>query len=233
MAVRKTFTPELIANGRRRYEETDEPLTSIAADFGVHVRTLRDYMRQWDWTPRSRRPPVGLSPLAGLLEESKEIPPPSAPAAAGGGGADAAAPDAAVQDASAAQAPPPSGPAPAAPEAWAERRAAMVERLSSAIEAELGAVERLRAQLGAQPLSPADSERTARALETIMRTLREVDRLRFTPAALAAAEEADDLPRDLDEFRRALAERIEAFVRSRTEPAVSGAGSSDDGGPAR
>jgi hypothetical protein len=81
-------------------------------------------------------------------------------------------------------------------------------------------VERLRAQLGTQVQSPSDVEKTARALESVMRTLKEVDRLRFVHAAPAATgddDNYDDLPRDLDEFRRALAQRIEAFVASRPD----------------
>jgi transposase-like protein len=212
MAVAKTFTPELIAHGRRRYEETDEPVASIAADFGVHERTMRDYVRQWNWTPRSQRPAHDLSPLARLQEEAKAMPTPCA---------ESAATPADTSDASAV----PAAPAPpesigAAQGVTMQQRAAMIERLWQAASSELAAVERMRAHIGMTPQAPVDAERTARTLESLTRTLKEVDRLRSATAA-PAADDDDDLPRDIDEFRRALARRIHAFVASRTAGAVS------------
>jgi hypothetical protein len=223
MAVTKRFTPELIANGRHRYEQTDEPVGSIAADFGVNRRTMDKYVHLWGWRPRKERPPRGLSPLQSLLEESKDIPaPPRAKAATPSPGLEGepeAMPDTPQEIAADPQSP--ARPGAAVPEDdWAERRTAMIERMWRTVEAELGAVERMRAQLGAQAQSPADAEKTARTVESIMRTLKELDRLRFAqPAAMTAAEQddIDDLPRDLDEFRRALAARIDAFVASELE----------------
>lgn len=100
---------------------------------------------------------------------------------------------------------------------------AQVERT---IERELGAIDAILAQLasGGEP-TPA-SERTARTLASLTRTLKEVQRLRAAEAeerkkSAAAADddmpEDDDLPRDIDEFRRELARRIDAFVASRTD----------------
>jgi hypothetical protein len=224
MAVAKTFTPELIANGRHRYENTDEPVASIAADFGVDRRTFDRYVHRWGWTPRRQRPPHGMSPLASLLEESKGIPAPqprpnTAPVQPVDEGMQEGA-QGGMQEAALGPQSPSRPSAEVAADIWAERRAAMIERMWRAVEAELGAVERMRAQLGAQPQSAGDAEKTARTVESIMRTLKELDRLRFAqPAAMSAAEQddIDDLPRDLDEFRRALAERIDAFVASELE----------------
>jgi hypothetical protein len=248
MAIPKTYSPELIENGRRRYEETDEPLTSIAPDFGVHPRTLRKYIERWGWTKRSRRPPRTLSPVMQLLEEARHVLPPEEMArkpsadaipsqVIGGAGitksrSTAASPAAAPPTiapptiASAPAAPAPAAPAPAAgtevsaapalDAAQATDPAPLVERLLHAVANELSTVEAMRAHQGAAPQAPADAERTARTLESLTRTLREAQRLRGA-ATNPAGLDADDMPRDIDEFRLDLARRIDAFVASRTD----------------
>jgi hypothetical protein len=224
MAVTKKFTPELIAHGRYRYENTDEPVASIAIDFDVHERTMRDYILQWKWTPRKERPPKGIAPLAALMMQSQQIPATEIVAQAASPPEVAAGEPAASDPASAdtmANAPPVADPATEpAPAAAADERSAMVERLWRAASGELAAVERMRAQLGTQPQSPVDAERTARTLESLMRIAKEVDRLRGVNA-VSAADDDDDLPRDLDEFRHALARRIHAFLDSRRDGGVS------------
>ena len=216
MAVAKTFTPELIANGRRRYEQTDESVASIATDFAVVERTFNKYVHRWGWTPRKQRPAHDLSPLNRLLEQAKDVPAVrSDDVAATPGPANDSVPE---QDLPALESSPQALAASAPGTADADR-SSMIERLWCAVEAELAAVERMRAQLGTQPQSPAEAERTARTLESIVRTLKEVDRLRSAEAA-TTDDDDDDLPRDLDEFRRVLAQRIEAFVASRTDGTV-------------
>jgi hypothetical protein len=235
MAVAKTFTPELIANGRERYEQTDEPVASIAADFCVNERTLNKYRLKWGWTPRGERPAHGLSELARLREEAMDIPAPPTRAAST---ETRPAEGSAVVPADAVA---PNGPADAAvagADQFAERRAAIIDRMWRAVDAELGAVERMRAQLGAQSQRPVDAEKTARTLESIMRTLKEVDRLRFAVEAPAATDDDDydDMPRDLEEFRCELARRIDAFVASRAGagiPERSDEGEAADVEPAR
>jgi hypothetical protein len=39
--IHRSYTPELLANGRRRYEETREPVAAIAVDFRIHPGSLR------------------------------------------------------------------------------------------------------------------------------------------------------------------------------------------------
>jgi hypothetical protein len=122
MAARKIFTPELIANGRRRYEESDEPVPSIAADFGVDVRTMNKYVHRWGWTPRSQRQPHGLSLLASLCDESKDIPAPRPPNAATVSSADAG-----TETMDTTQRAMSSEIVSVPEDEWAERRAAMIE----------------------------------------------------------------------------------------------------------
>jgi hypothetical protein len=37
---RYSYTPELMADGRRRYEQTEDRIPDIAADFGIHPTTF-------------------------------------------------------------------------------------------------------------------------------------------------------------------------------------------------
>ena len=54
------FTPEAIDNARKRYEETDEPQSSIAEDLGIHRRSLAKIVKSLGWKrrlpPRHREP---------------------------------------------------------------------------------------------------------------------------------------------------------------------------------
>jgi hypothetical protein len=100
----------------------------------------------------------------------------------------------------------------------------IADRLERAVDKELAAVELLRATLGSQPQLPADSERTARTLERLTDTMFKVRRLHLPDGQTCGSN--DDLPRDIDEFRRALALRIETFVRSRTDGSLPERGES-------
>jgi len=103
------------------------------------------------------------------------------------------------------------------------------QQLRQAIERELAAIDTILAELGAgEGPSPA-AERTARTLASLTRTLKEVNRLHDAAAntgiAKAAADnDDDDMPRDIDEFRRELTRRIDAFVASRTDAGIRDAG---------
>ena len=44
--------PEKIAEGRRRYEETNELNEDIAAFLGISPSTFKSRRRQWGWRPR-------------------------------------------------------------------------------------------------------------------------------------------------------------------------------------
>ena len=101
---------------------------------------------------------------------------------------------------------------------------AMAERLERAVAKELAAVELMRARLGPEPASFADAERTARTLERLTEALSKARRLRLPESAATESTLVADMPADIDEFRHALALRIEAFVRSRSDDGLSGAG---------
>ena len=62
-------------------------------------------------------------------------------------------------------------------------------------------------------MRPREMEQTARALGVLTRTLRELNMLLGQQQAMPVP--YDDMPEDIDEFRRRLARRIEAFLESR------------------
>jgi hypothetical protein len=234
MPLAKKFAPALVENGRRRYENSDEPVRSIALDFDVDHSTMRRYIDRWGWTKRKTRPPHTLSPVMQLLEEARHV---SAdekavrrkrrPAPA------KAAPTASPPKAAEAPAAAPSEPSIAGVNSTADApdQAPLVERLLRAVERELSIVEAQRAHQGAAPPPVGEAERTARTIESLIRSLREVRRLSGDDETPAGFDD-DDMPRDIDEFRLELARRIDAFVASRADAAAGGSDQPADGDPA-
>ena len=49
----RDVTPELLRHVQHRYEETDEPVASIATEAGV-----REWVAQYGWRRRRDRPPL-------------------------------------------------------------------------------------------------------------------------------------------------------------------------------
>jgi hypothetical protein len=101
--------------------------------------------------------------------------------------------------------------------------AAVVDHLQRTVERELDAIEKILARLPRLGDEGAvQAERAARTLASLTRTLNEVQRLRRAQAAAGItaqteSDDDDDMPRDIDEFRRELARRIDKFVASRTD----------------
>ena len=96
--------------------------------------------------------------------------------------------------------------------------ASTIERLHRAVLEELAAVEAMRAALKNDPQKPADADKTAHTLASLTATVNTLQRMR---AGLPSTghDDDDDLPTDLDDFREALAQRIEAFMASRGDEA--------------
>lgn len=98
-------------------------------------------------------------------------------------------------------------------------KGATAARVQAMVERELDAVERVLAALSAD--DPGEGERSARTLASLARTLRELSAMSGAePTAETASDDDDAIPRDLDEFRRELARRIEAFVGERPDGGV-------------
>ena len=103
-------------------------------------------------------------------------------------------------------------------------RAALVARLWRTAERQ---VQQIEDRLKAAGLKPTEREGNARTLATLVKTLRELaafDEAQGARGQKAPNDDDDDdpVPRDIDEFRRELARRMDAFVASRTGAGVPG-----------
>ncbi len=72
VSVPKTYSTELLANGRHRFEQTDESVAAIAADFRIHPGSLRRLAQRLGWI-RFGMAPKQLPVTARLLEQAGEL----------------------------------------------------------------------------------------------------------------------------------------------------------------
>jgi len=187
---KKTFAPDAVANARRLYEQTQTPLDAVAASLGITRQTLASRIVEWGWTPRTTSVKGGRQkPHKRRMRTARSANPKRAktkPEKTGTVGA---------------------SPAPQQREATgAEGLAVRVQRV---VERELDAIDQILGAIGAA--DAAEAERSARTLASLARALKEVMRL-AAPDEPADADDDDPVPRDLDEFRRELARRIEALA---------------------
>src|SRR5207249_1658860 len=103
-----------------------------------------------------------------------------------------------------------------------------IERIERLVRQELAAEEATRGQLGSLARGPIEAERCARTLAILTRTLHAVARLRTNHSPEPGSND-DDMPADIDEFRREFARRIRVFVQSRTGGCVCRANETADG----
>jgi hypothetical protein len=158
------LTPEAWAQIRYDYEHTERPVEDICAEHGISSGTLRDRMRRWHWK-RRREPIPRDGPPAFLVVDGTIAPS-----------------DTAVTVAK------PSAPAPSEDEGAATPRiaasqpaegdaAALAPALQDAVTTLLPAIQRTLTRLAEGRSHPDDAAKTARALEALTRTLRELSGL--------------------------------------------------------
>jgi len=215
-ARRYDFTPELLADGRHRYEHTDETITSIAFDFGVHKSTLTRLATREGWV-RYVRPPRDL-PQAKKIRISVE-------ALAQGQGA-GTKPQTSLEEIPTRLASTESrlGDLPFSKGGEEREAAAEEEQLPSPAELvrhlyreafeQFRALRAMREQFAYQTQSQRDIDKITRSLATLTDTLRKL--LPMQSANSQSETAYDDMPLDIDEFRNELARRIRAFVASRS-----------------
>ena len=186
--VKKTFAPEQIDAALRLYQDPQTSLDAVAASLGITRRTLDARIVEWGWPRR-----------AALLRRSA-------------GRSRTKTSRRAARQAQASRKQPEAD---ARPQTGASRRPtatpeALAVRVQRAVERELDAIDRVLSALGAA--DQAEAERSARTLASLARALKEVMRL-TAPAQTPEADEDDDgAPRDLEEFRRELARRLETLA---------------------
>ena len=220
------YAPEMLAELRRRYVDTDEPVARIADQIGVHRDTVELLARKQGWPLRKDRPPREL-PVT--MQMSADAAATLQQARAADTGAAAAPPAPALSSESAPLAPepdpsePPLGPAP--------DPALLALRLELAVEQQLRKVETLHEDATLGGSRAAEAERIARTLAALTQTLFKVRQLRDPERALSAAD--DEMPADAELFRCELARRIEAFVGGRADGGVPVRDELADAGDAR
>jgi molecular chaperone GrpE (heat shock protein) len=214
MPAHHNYSARLLASGRHRFERTDESVASIAADFGIRATSMHRLAKRLGWVRYERRP-RDLPAAACLLAQAEEL---EAAAHSLEHRPEERAGPSCADDSSLSAARMEEGEvavqAPAAPADELPPFSNAVERLYRAVLEELSAVENLRTRLKREPLSAIDAERTARTVSSLTETLQKLQRLQC--AAPQSGSFDDDMPADIDEFRRELARRIEIFVASRT-----------------
>jgi hypothetical protein len=92
---------------------------------------------------------------------------------------------------------------------------ALVERVTRAVERELSQIEVIVGGSHVNRVQRTEAERRARTLASLARTLTEVRKLRAEEEKLKP--QHDDGPEDIDEFRRALSEKLDRLVRESKE----------------
>jgi hypothetical protein len=85
-------------------------------------------------------------------------------------------------------------------------RTSLVKRVTKVIERELDLIEKIVGRVGCDESLRAEADRRARTLAVLVRTLIELKKGRVDDAQGSA--EHDDRPRDLDELRQRLSERL-------------------------
>ncbi len=201
--VKKTFTPEQIDAARRLYENHRTAVDDVAASLGITRGTLKSRIEEWGWPERRACAPARPATKTG---RSRKAPPARRRRVT----------LEAAQKKPRAQPRPPS-PSIAPPRTTPEALAARVQRV---VERELDAIDSVLSVLGVA--DSADAERSARTLASLARALTEVMRL-TAPEQTPDPDDDDAMPRDLDEFRRELARRIEALAAD-AEAAAPGDG---------
>lgn len=104
----------------------------------------------------------------------------------------------------------------AAPHVATVEQETLIHRVRAAVEREIVAIEAVLARVESAKLRSSDAERAARTLATLVKTLREVAALqRDEQPEHDARDRSEDEFRDLDDFRRELAQRLDRLRRQR------------------
>lgn len=197
------LAPDVLSELRRDYEAGREPLIAVAARHGLNRPMLCRIAVAQGWRLRMTMP--FRLPSQRRHDRTPRSPSPSPPPAAG------LAPDETPAQGWTRQA-----------KARPASIAALALRLHRALAREIDRIERLHLtgceEDGASGRK-SDDARTLRTLTALAETLVKVKQLRAQGSA-ARAEDHDDIA-DIDQFRCALARRIDGFVAGRADAAAA------------
>lgn len=192
--IRTRMTPELQTHVRRLYEETDQPVCQIALDVDVNESVIRRMGRREGWV-RYVAPPRDLPPVAKLLAQVEELEREPDPPSFEGGLRPLPQDDGGSHGGT---------------------RDDNIARFTQVVMAHLDEFEAMRRD---GKLLPKHHLATARAISILTEAFNRLARLRAAlPGTIHDDLAANDMPADLDAFREELAQRIEKFIASRTDP---------------
>ena len=199
------FAPKLVASVGHDYLHTNKTVAQIGLDHHVGVRDIARMREREGWPKRNERVRDVPSPMRALREAAALAEAACVPAMQ----IDAAPDNLGSSD--------PPGSEPGDKEASPTLDiASAIARIENLVQREIAAEERERARLGGLPRDSVDAARCAQRLWTLTQTLYALARLRGSSAEPEqGSSNVDDIPTDIDEFRRALARRIEACLESR------------------
>lgn len=207
MAAKKIIPPDVLAEGRRLYEQTLAPVDDIAAMMGIARPLFYRLAKAEGW--RGRRAKTGVFQFARAFTEATAL-----------------LPEPIDQ--------PRADILPRAQPISAERRAAIGSLILGVAEQQVAAITRIVDVIA--PTNPVEVEQSARVMASLSRSLREIKAL-IQPEPETSCDDAtdDEIPRDIDEFRHALARRIEEILDAEQDPVPASAGAiaaePDGGGP--
>ena len=176
------ISPKLVGGGKCLFEGTDAQLQDIAATLKTSFGTQHSRDHESDWERNRQENASGT-----------ESPLSAAPAMAC---QSTPAPQQCAESADDAAATP--------------RQSGLAERITTLLEDELTRIETAFKQAGVSAEGSFDSR--IRALVGVTKTLREVELIRKSEEAVPPNAAESNAARDIDEFREALARRIESFA---------------------
>jgi hypothetical protein len=200
MPARKQVAPELLAEAKFLYEQTLTPVHEIGKRLGFSRSAFYLRVKEWGWQQRRYTVEIGEGMPALIL------PQPAVEASSPASGNETVR----------ATTPPDET------ESAFEIRARTYAKACRAVGRQIEIIEGIQSTL--MPTQPAQSERTARVLALLNKSLLEITAT-TEPESTADDEADDDDPRDIDAYRRDLARRLQGLVeveRQREGPGTGG-----------
>lgn len=210
---KKTFAPAAIAKARGLYEDTQAPLSEVAASLGIARTTLAARIIEWGWKPRQAVKPA-MSAGRQTTGSVRAVKPKSQNRKRQSTKRSSSKPEKATpQTQEPIRTDTEKSFIKTHDDVQQSRSAGPVGltlRVQRVVERELDAIDQILGAIGAA--DAVEAERSARTLASLARALKEVMRLAAPDESADADADDDPVPRDLDEFRRELARRIEALA---------------------
>lgn len=188
MPARKQVAPELLAEAKFLYEQTLTPVHEIGKRLGFSRSAFYLRVKEWGWQQRRYTVEIGEGMPAPILPQPVigASPPPNGTTAVN------------------------ATPPPDETESAFAIRARTYAKACRAVGRQIEIIEGIQSTL--MPTQPAQSERTARVLALLNKSLLEITATTEPESEADDDADDDDSLRDIDAFRRDLARRLQGLV---------------------